>query len=272
MAHQEFRSLSLFATLLLWLRFTLGFLLIAVTAMPWMAAALLLLPWRPLRIKLVNYYGKLIGYSIVRLLGIKPVVRHPGRLKGSFPAIYIANHASALDAFVSIWLCPVGGCGVVKKQLARIPFFGQLYQLSGHLMIDRQKSSRAIAALNDTAALVKRYRLGIWIMPEGTRSSDGRLLPLKTGFVHLAIATSLPVVPVLLHGAHRIWPNRSLRIFGRPLHIEVLPAIDTSGWRVETAREHAEAVHAIMAAGLDETQRPLAAPSSERELCSATSA
>ena len=258
-ATAETGRLTLLATLWLAARFVAGFLLVAVTAMAWMVIALALLPWRALRIRLCNYYGKLVGYSIVRLALVTPVVRNRRRLDGSFPAIYVANHTSTLDAFLSIWLCPVGGCGVVKRQIMNIPFFGWLYRLSGHLMIDRERPGRAIEALNDTAELVKRYRLGIWIMPEGTRSLDGRLQPLKTGFVHLAIATGLPVVPVVFHGAHRAWPKKSLRVTRLTLPVDVLPALDTRGWSADTSKEHADQVYRLFAEALGEDQKPLAA-------------
>jgi 1-acyl-sn-glycerol-3-phosphate acyltransferase len=227
-------------------RLILGFMLIAVTATLTFLIALPLLPWRALRIKLCNYYGKTVGYAIVRLSGSTLRVTDKHRLDASFPAIYVANHTSLLDAFLSIWLCPVGGCGVVKKEVVRVPFFGQLYQLSGHLMLDRGHHDKAVAALTETAALVRKHRLGIWIMPEGTRSRDARLLPFKTGFVHMAIATGLPVVPVIFEGVHRVWPRGSLRITPSPITIRVLEPIRTDTWQSETAHAHAQQVRDLM--------------------------
>lgn len=241
------------------IRLLIGFLLVAVTATLWMAVAVVLLPWRVLRIKLCNYYGKIVGYSITRLAGARPRVRHAERLDGSFPAIYVANHTSTLDAFLSIWLCPVGGCGVMKKEVVKIPFFGLLYLLSGHLRIDRGDRGKAIAALADVAELVRAHRLGIWIMPEGTRSRTGRLLPFKPGFVHLAIATGLPVVPVILHDVHRVWELGTFRFVPTEVDIEVLAPVDTSAWSAETAQAHADEVHALFAGALREDQRPLPA-------------
>ncbi|MBX7097797.1 MAG: 1-acyl-sn-glycerol-3-phosphate acyltransferase [Myxococcaceae bacterium] len=222
--------------------------------------ALPLIPWRVRRIKLCNFYGHTVGRAVMWCAGATPVVRHPERLAGSMPAIYVANHTSTLDAFVSIWLCPYGGCGVFKKEIANIPFFGQLLRLSGHLMLDRQNKQKAVEALTDVAALVKRERLGIWIMPEGTRSKDGRLLRFKTGFVHLAIATGLPVVPVVLHGAHRLWPLGFPLFAPGPLEVDVLEPIDTTGWSEATSAEHAEAVRARLDAALRPDQRALPLP------------
>ncbi|MRG96181.1 lysophospholipid acyltransferase family protein [Polyangium spumosum] len=238
-------------------RFVVGFTLVAVASTLTLLLALLLLPFRVLRIKLCNYYGKIVGYSITRIAGVTPVLHHGERIKQAHPAIYVANHTSTLDAFLSIWLCPVGGCGVMKKEVLRIPFFGQLYLLSGHLWLDRANKGSAIAAMSGIARTVKKHGLSIWIMPEGTRSRDGRLRPLKLGFVHLAIATGLPVVPVVLHGVHKNWVKHTLYVQPTTVDIEVLPPIDTSAWRAESAREHAAEVFEVFVEKLREDQKPL---------------
>lgn len=239
------------------LRVAFGLLVLAISATVCFTLALLLLPSRLARIKLGNYYGKFIGRTVVWLSGAKPEILHEERLNGSFPAIYIANHASSLDAFLSIWLCPVGGCGVMKKEIVKIPFFGWAYLLSGHLRIDRSKHAKAVAGMADMARVVKKNKLGIWIMPEGTRSLDGRLLPLKSGFVHMAIATGLPIVPVILHNVHHVWPLGGLHVKGGPIKIEVLEPIATGAWQAETASRHAEEVRAVMIAALSPEQQPL---------------
>jgi 1-acyl-sn-glycerol-3-phosphate acyltransferase len=242
------------------LRLAFGFLVVAVWSSLITLVLVLLIPWRVARIKVCNFYGKTVGRTILAVAGATPRVRHRERLDASMPAIYVANHTSTLDAFVGIWLCPYGGCGVLKKEVARIPFFGWLALLSGHLLIDRFNKDKAVEALKDTAALVKRHGLGIWIMPEGTRSKDGRLLPFKKGFVHLAIATGLPVVPVIVHDAHKNWEKGAYRLNPIVLDVEVLPKVDTSGWREETAGQHADEVYALFAAALRDDQKPLPAP------------
>ena len=239
-------------------RTTIGFSLIALGSTICFTIALFLLPSQPARIKLCNYYGKTVGYAIMRIVGARPIVTNRERIDAAYPAIYVANHTSMLDAFVSIWLCPVGGCGVFKRQILFIPFFGQLLFLSGHLRIDRADRGKSIAAFAEIARLVKKDRLAIWIMPEGTRSRDGRLLPLKLGFVHLAIATGLPIVPMVFHDAHRIWPWGKLRYRPADFRVDVLEPISTVGWTEENARDHATLVHDAMASALDKGQKPLA--------------
>ncbi len=239
------------------IRFVFGFLLVAVASTITMAIAVVLLPWRILRIKLCNYYGKIVGYSIVRIAGVNPVVRGKEKINRTHPAIYVANHASTLDAFLSIWLCPVGGSGVMKKQVYRIPFFGQLYILSGHLALNREDKTKAIAGIEDIVEVVRRHKISIWIMPEGTRSRDGRLQAFKMGFVHMAIATGLPIVPVIIHGAHKTWVKGTNYVEPTAIEVDVLDPISTKSWRAETARQHADEVRRVFIEHLRDDQKPL---------------
>ena len=107
---------------------------------------------------------------------------------------------------------------------------------------------------------MKAKKLGVWIMPEGTRSKDGRIGRFKTGFVHLAIAAGIPVVPVAIHSAHRNWPMGPLNFQPMTLEIDILPAIDTSSWKEETSNEHADQVRDVLAAALRPEQQPLPLP------------
>jgi 1-acyl-sn-glycerol-3-phosphate acyltransferase len=241
------------------LRLSAGFVFVGVTTTIFLALAAALLPFRVARVKLCNHYGHLVGRGVTWFAGITPRVAHPERLQGSNPAIYVMNHTSTVDAFLGIWLCPIGACGVFKKEIVRTPFYGQIAWLSGHLLVDRFNRDKAVETLKEAATFVRENRLGIWIMPEGTRSRDGRLLPFKKGFVHLAIAARFPVVPVVVHGAHRNWVTGELLSYTPiTLDIEVLEPIDTSSWREETAGEHAEAVHRLFAERLPPDMRPSA--------------
>ncbi|MDF1666352.1 MAG: lysophospholipid acyltransferase family protein [Planctomycetota bacterium] len=233
------------------------FVFVGVTSVLWLSVLILLLPFRELRIKLCNCYGKFVGSNVARLLlGCKVVFKDREKINQSKPAIYITNHASALDIFLSMWVCPMGGCGIAKKEIAKIPLFGQLYWLSGHLLIDRSKRDKAIAAMELVANLVRRKKLSIWLWPEGTRSKTGRLLPFKKGFVHLAIATKLPLVPVVMHNTHKAWPKGKGRIYPTQIDIEVLDPIDTARWSVETMDSHIQETMQVFIEKLGDEQQP----------------
>lgn len=249
----HFSVLQRISTLTRWL---LGFSLIIAVSIPYVLVVLLMLPWRGMRIRSGNLYGKIIGPAVTRVTGTRTKIHNRERLNDQKPAIYITNHTSELDPFIAMWLCPLGGCGVAKKEIARVPFFGWAYKLSGHLLIDRSNREKAIASMKEIAELVRSFDLSIWIWPEGTRSRDGRLQPLKKGFVHLAIATGLPIVPIVMHDAHKRWPGRSLRMYPGQLNIDVLPAVDTTGWSAQSMEEHLAEIHGIFAEALAPHQQP----------------
>ena len=59
-----------------------------------------------------------------------------------------------------------------------------------------------------------------------------------------------------MHDAHKRWPGRSLRMYPGKLNINVLPAIDTTGWSAQTMDEHLAQVHGTFAAALEPHQQP----------------
>lgn len=238
-------------------RLTVGFVFVSLCSIVTLLVAVLLLPSRVLRIKLCNAYGKVVGPVILWLAGATPHVTGRERIAEYRPAIYVSNHTSTLDTFVAIWLCPIGGCGIAKKEVLRIPFFGWLYLLSGHMTIDRADRAGAISVMTETAEFVRKNRLSMWLWPEGTRSKDGRLLPLKKGFFHIALATRLPIVPIVVHRAHENWKKHGFTFVPIDLNIDVLPAISTAEWKPETADQHIAEVHTAFANALGETQKPV---------------
>lgn len=240
------------------LRVAVAFVLIVTVCVALIPLALLLLPWRAMRVRVFNVGARLLAAAVLAIAGVRLRVRNEPRLQASFPAIYVTNHTSAFDVFIGMRLCPVGGVGVMTSGVTRVPGYGQIYRLSGHATIDRANPRGAIEVLRDVARLVKRHGLGIWILPEGSRSDDGRLRRFKPGFVHLALETGLPVVPVVLHGVHRLWPRKRFpALAAREIEVDVLPAVDTASWRLETRREHAASVQALFAETLRHDQKPL---------------
>ena len=232
------------------IRFTVGFIWLSFWSLACMALMLLALPFRSLRVRIGNLCGKIIGPVIARIIGAKVVNPDAEKLNNSTPAIFVTNHSSALDVFISMGLCPYGGCGVGKKEILRIPFFGQAYWLAGHLLIDRGNNSKAVASMSKLSNFVKTKDLSIWIWPEGTRSVDGKLIAFKKGFVHLALATGLPIVPVVLHGAHKVWPAKTMEFYPGEVRVEVLDSIKTDNWSKENLDKHVEEVRGVMAKAL----------------------
>ena len=66
--------------------------------------------------------------------------------------------------------------------------------------------------MDSVARFAAQNGLSLWLWPEGTRSSkDGSLQAFKKGFVHAALADKLPIVPVVVYGAAKIFPRGKLK-------------------------------------------------------------
>ncbi|MBM4282711.1 MAG: 1-acyl-sn-glycerol-3-phosphate acyltransferase [Deltaproteobacteria bacterium] len=240
-----------------WLRLSAGLLWVGLCSTVFLFVLFLFLPSRAARIRVGNVYGTWAGRGMAWLTGSRCVIRGEEHADGARPAIYLANHTSIIDIFLGIWLSPTGTCGVGKKEVIWYPFFGQFFWLAGHLTIDRNNRASAVEAMRDMSSFVGRHGLSIFVWPEGTRSKDGRLRAFKKGAFHMALATKLPVVPMVIAGAHEAWESRSLRLRRRTITVTFLPPIETAAWEKDHLDEHIRAVESVFAAALPDAQKPL---------------
>ncbi len=215
-----------------------------------------LLPFRILRIKLCNYLGGFTGFVLLRLVGCPVSIKGRERLKINSPVIFVSNHTSTLDLFLAAWLAPVGTVGMAKKEIVYFPFVGQMYLLSGHFRVDRSNHKQAIEDVEKMRELMERHNLSLFTWPEGTRSKCGQLLPFKKGVVHLAIQTRFPIVPFVVHGSYKSWGKNTLTLRKEPIHVEILPAIDTSDWDASTLDEHLMELYNLFISNLPQDQHP----------------
>nr|AGT57763.1 lysophosphatidyl acyltransferase 6 [Arachis hypogaea] len=244
------------SSIISWIRIVTCFVSMMVTTFIWALIMVVLIPWPYERIRQGNIYGHVTGRMLMWILG-NPI-KIEGAEYNNERAIYISNHASPIDIFLIMWLTPTGTVGIAKKEIVWYPLFGQLYVLANHLRIDRSNPTSAIESMNEVARAVVRNNLSLIIFPEGTRSKNGRLLPFKKGFVHLALQTRLPIVPMVLTGTHQAWRKGSLHVRPTPLAVKYLPPISTENWKAEKIDDYVKMVHDLYAAQLPETQRPLA--------------
>ena len=226
------------------LRFAIGYFVLCLGAIPIVLALIVLLPFRVARIRCALAMGRLVSYAVMACIGVS--VRFKGAdPKELRPAIFIANHTSTLDMFLFAVSAPTGSSAIIKKEMVYVPIFGQIALLSGHLLIDRHHRSRALEAIALIGALVRAKGLSIFIMPEGTRSPDGSIQTFKRGFVHLACATGLPVVPLVFHGAAERWPMGAWTVDPGEVCIEVLDPISSENWSSDDASEIADRMQQV---------------------------
>jgi len=237
------------------LRLLAGLVCIGLLVLLMVPVLVLLLPWRVRRIRVTNAFGSLIGRSVMWCSGCHVTVSGQEHARADRPAIYACNHTSILDAFTTIWLTPRGTVGVAKREVIYYPFYGQAWWLAGHVFLDRARTEGAKAALLRTAEFLHREQLSVCILPEGTRSDSGRLLPFKKGIIHLALETRLPIVPMVTMGLERVWKRGTLRLTPADVKIVFLPPIPTDGWTEDHIDEHVAELRAAFLRVLPPSQQ-----------------
>lgn len=201
----------------------------------------------------VHMFAKIFS-SVAPLIGIKVIVRRPAAVQDG-PYIFLANHQNNYDLFTHTTAVPKGTVSLGKKSLAWMPLFGQIYWLSGNILIDRKNRHSAFETMAKTVEKIKQKSLSVWIFPEGTRSRGRGLLPFKAGAFHTAIAAGVPVVPVLASCQSHINLNRW---DNGVVIIEMMAPIATAGLDKTDVKVFSAQVHASMSAKYAEITREAA--------------
>lgn len=84
----------------------------------------------------------------------------------------------------------------VGKESGVDPVPGQIYWLTGNLLIDRNNRAAAHSTIAEVVNSFSKRKISFWMFPEGTRSRGRGLLPFKTGAFHAALAAGVPIIPV----------------------------------------------------------------------------
>ena len=166
-----------------------------------------------------------------------------------------ANHQSIYDIPIVFTSLPLQLRIVAKDSLGRIPFLGWHLRRTGHLLVDRQNPGAGV--LKRMAHLVGHAR-SLIVFPEGTRSVDGRIGRFKGGMFLLAIDSGLPILPISIARSRFVMQKGRLMVCPGEVAVTVHEPLTTTGIGREQARELADRVRDIVAAGLDDRQRSAA--------------
>ncbi|MCG9598249.1 1-acylglycerol-3-phosphate O-acyltransferase [Vibrio sp. Isolate25] len=185
-----------------------------------------------------------------KLVGIKLIQRGLDRAPTPANSVYISNHQSVYDFVTAPGMLRPRTVTLGKRDLLWLPFFGQLYWITGNILINRENKSQARDTIKQVAEAIHQRDLSVWVYPEGTRSKGRGLLPFKTGAFRMAIEAGVPITPMCVSTTHnKIDLNR--RNNGVVIS-EMLEPIDVSGYKIEDARKLAEHCHTLMAAKIKE--------------------
>jgi 1-acyl-sn-glycerol-3-phosphate acyltransferase len=157
----------------------------------------------------------------------------------SEPAVYAANHSSALDIPLIYASLPMQFRIMAKIELFRYPFLGWHLRRSGQIPIDEKEMN-----LSGVKKAIKTLKSGMSLMvfPEGGRTNNGEIKNFQSGAFYMAIKAGVPVVPMAIVGAFEALPMNTFVIHRRNLQLVIGKPIPTSGYSARQMEALAEKV------------------------------
>jgi 1-acyl-sn-glycerol-3-phosphate acyltransferase len=151
-------------------------------------------------------FGEWIVPPVVAMQGTKFTFHGLENIPQQGGAILAQNHTSYLD-----WLPPLFAARergrrmyfMIKAEMADVKAVNYVIKHARLIPVDRRTGHDAF----DVA--VRRLREGelIGMHPEATISRSFELREFKTGAARMALKAQVPIIPLIVWGAHRIWPK-----------------------------------------------------------------
>lgn len=188
----------------------------------------------------------------MKLGGVRVEVRHREKIPAGQAVVYMANHQSNADP-PALFPCLPPVLVLVKKEMFAIPIFGRAMRLRGFIPVDRSRRERAIEAVDEAARSLQAGNSFV-IFPEGTRSPDGRLQPLKKGGFIMALKAGAPIVPVSISSGRRIMRKGEWAVHAGSMQVSFHDPIPTINRKLDDGI--IEEVAKAILQGLAEDEQP----------------
>ena len=159
------------------------------------------------------------------------------------------NHQGMFDVVALAATCPTPLGGVLKKELAGIPFVQQIIDCTKSYPMDREDVRQSLTVIQNVTEEVKNGR-NYLIFPEGTRSKNGNTMgEFHGGSFRCALKAKCPILPVAFIDSFKVLDQKGSKPVTVQLHY--LPLIPYE----EIAQLKATEVAALVKARIEEAIR-----------------
>ena len=170
--------------------------------------------------------------AVIGTFGIRADVRSESNIPDRGGGIIVFNHQSLFDIPVLMTSTPKHIRFGAKIELFSIPFFGRAMRAVGTLPIARENRTEVLKIYREAEKQFAQDYV-FCLAPEGTRQKEPQIGRFKKGPFVFAINAGVPVIPVVIRGAHEVLPKKSLLVnvgqWARTVTVDYLPPIATKG-------------------------------------------
>lgn len=194
-------------------------------------------------------HARLWGRIGLLMAGVRLEVTGREKVPADGPVIYMSNHQGNFDILSLFLAIPRQFSWIAKEELFAIPVFGHSMARAGYVPLDRSDGRRAFKSIETAAAMIRNGK-SVLIFPEGTRTTDGNLLPFKRGGFLLAAKAGVPIVPLTICGSGKVNPSKRMELYPGTITIRFADPIETAGKKGAQRDQLLEEVKAAIDAGL----------------------
>jgi 1-acyl-sn-glycerol-3-phosphate acyltransferase len=214
-------------------------------------ATLIFVPWTWVTgdIRAIYWVARQGVRLALSLSGVRVQLNGNTRFRDAIPAVFLSNHVSNIEPAVLFMVLPRIAV-ILKKELGYIPLLGYVMRLGGFIYVDRKDRDSRRKALEDSISTLKKNHISLLIFPEGTRSTDGELLPFSPGPFTVAIEAQAPIVPVTVSGAQEIMPKGAVSLKPGEITLVFHDPVMTLGYTTEQRAELMKQVRTVMEDGI----------------------
>jgi len=166
---------------------------------------------------------------------IYPKIYYKSKNEKPFPVIYVANHVSFFDLFISGSVLDGYPRGLELKSHFDKPIYGWFITRFGEIPLDTKNKHSIKESFLSMANILKNRERCILIMPEGTRTRDGKIGKFKIGAFHLSKISGIPIVPVVFKKLYEKNNPNSFLITPGKFEVHILDKIDPNNFETDDA-------------------------------------
>jgi len=173
--------------------------------------------------------ARLWAWILLKVTGVRVVVRGREKIGRSRAYMIIANHQSHFDGPALAW--GLGGLQfrwIAKRELLKIPLFGHCLNSSRNIFIDRSNRETAILGIQEGMRGLPPHA-GVMCFAEGTRSATGRIGPFKKGGFAAALQHGMPLLPVTINGSRCVLPKGEVCFRKGTIELVIADPVETAG-------------------------------------------
>lgn len=177
--------------------------------------------------------AKGLGRFLLWLSGVEMVV-HRDDPELAQQTVYVSNHTSTLDVFVTIAMGLPNTRFFMYGKLRRILPVGIIgYVIGIFWTVDQCFQDRRRKIFQRAAKVLRRTGESVYLSPEGERVLTGEIGHFNKGAFHMATDLQLPIRPFYIYIPKSIDPGIGFVPDAGRVDVYFMPQISTDGWKVE---------------------------------------